>query len=345
MYRFDVTGLVPVRRLPQDRKHEVTSGGETAMHEFDLTVCTVSFHNAPHLIANWELGERLNRGDGRLRWIVAENTPNGSPHRLDPSDPRFRVIPGTDGRHRDNYHHTIALQKTLELVDTRFLLVLDPDFYIVRPRWLHDVRDHMIRNGLAMFGVPWHPRYIDKYRYFPCVHCFFVDLRCVPISDLDFRPSCPDVVDGQEAGPPREPGGMVARLADALSLRHRRKDYRDTGTRMFLRYANDSRIRYECATPVYRLPEDFPGEGNPCGLRARLIESILPDSLCYVPKRHGAYVRDGFLDQMDSGSRHWEQFVWHGQPFGFHMRRNAGKARRDEAVELETLAGVLRRFA
>jgi hypothetical protein len=308
----------------------------------DLTICTVSFHNAAHLIANWELAERLN-GNTRPTWIVAENTPEGSHGKLAASDPRFRVIPGAEGRHRDNYHHTIALQKTLTLVDTRFMLVLDPDFYIVRPRWAEDVLEHMVASGLAMFGVPWHPRYIDKYRYFPCVHCFFIDLDKVPVSDLDFRPTCADAVDGDKQAPDRSTA--LGRLLDTLALRHRRKDYRDTGTRMFLRFAHDRNVKYECATPVYRLPEDFPGKGNPLALHSRLIEAVLPDSLCYVPKRRETFVRDGFLEPIrNSSSAHWEQFIWRKRPFGFHMRRNADKNRRDEHAELEALASVLRHF-
>ncbi len=311
----------------------------------ELTICTVSFHNAPHLIANWELGERLNRGKGRLKWIVAENTPDGSRHKLTAPDPRFRLIAGTEGRHRDNYHHTIALQKTLGLVDTRFLLVLDPDFYIVRPSWLQEVLDYMVEGGLGMFGVPWHPKYIEKYRYFPCVHCFFVDLEKVSMSELDFRPSCPDVVNGEEQESGRDRSGVIARVFNTLTLRHRQKDYRDTGTRMYLRFANDHRVKYECATPVYRLPEDFPGTRNPLALRSRLIEAVLPDSLCYVPKRRGAFARNGFLERApDSNRGHWEEFLWRGQPFGFHMRRNAEKMQRDEDVELDALARILRQF-
>ena len=46
----------------------------------------------------------------------------------------------------------------------------------------------MARRQLGVFGAPWHPRWIYKHRYFPCVHCMFVDRERVPLDWLDFRP-------------------------------------------------------------------------------------------------------------------------------------------------------------
>ncbi len=312
----------------------------------ELTVCSVSYYNARHLALNWELSDHLNRGDARLHWVVAENTPDGSDAKLDAGDRRFLVIPGVGEEHRDNYQHTEALHKCFAHVQTRHLLVLDPDFYIVRPRWVRGILGHMQRNDLAMLGVPWHPKYTDKYRYFPCVHCFFVDLDKIGIDDLDFRPGCADeptkLPASRAAGTRR---GFAGRLLDMALLRHRRKDYRDTGTRMYLRYARDARYRYECATPVYRLPDDYPGKGNPLSLRSRLLEAVLPDSYCYLPKRTGSYVPDGFLDRRNgTASEFWEEFMWRGEPFGFHVRRNARKGERDAGAELEALERTLAAF-
>jgi hypothetical protein len=313
-------------------------------NNLELTICSVSFHNAGHLSLNWALADRLTQGDGRLRWVIAENTPEGSDGKLDPDDRRFLVIPGVGDEHRDNYQHTEALHKCFEHVHTRFLLVLDPDFYIVRPHWLRDVLGHMHRNDLAMLGVPWHPKYTDKYRYFPCVHCFFVDLDKIGIGALDFRPGCADDATPSDRIPVARPSA-VARWLGIDALRHRRKDYRDTGTRMYLRYRSDPRIRYECAIPVYRLPDDYQGSGNPLGWRSRLIESLLPDSLCYLPKRKDSYQSEGFLgDRRGTASEFWEEFMWQGAPFGFHVRRNARKRERNAAAEFDALAQTVARF-
>src|SRR5262245_27604226 len=75
----------------------------------ELTICTVSFHNARHIALNWELVAALNRNDDRINWIDAENTPAGCKDRLNFSDPRYRVIPGASPNSKDNYHHTDGL--------------------------------------------------------------------------------------------------------------------------------------------------------------------------------------------------------------------------------------------
>jgi hypothetical protein len=332
-----------MRKAPQERHVGIDMRGG---NNLELTICSVSFHNARHLSLNWELADRLTRGDGRLRWVIAENTPDGSEARLDPHDRRFLIIPGVDDSHRDNYQHTEALHKCFEHVRTRFLLVLDPDFYIVRPHWLRDVLGHMQRNDLAMLGVPWHPKYTDKYRYFPCVHCFFVDLGKIGIDALDFRPGCddePTEIPSDRTSVPRP--SAAARWLGIDALRHRRKDYRDTGTRMYLRYRRDPRFRYECAIPVYKLPDDYQGSGNPLGWRSRLIESMLPDSLCYLPKRKDSYQSQGFLGRRKGApSEFWEEFMWQGAPFGFHVRRNARKGERNAAAELDALEKAVATF-
>ena len=156
--------------------------------ETAVTVCTVSFHNAPHLRLNWALADALNREEAQIDWVVAENTPPYSDDRLDPGDQRFKVIEGVGPEHSPNFQHTLALHKCFDFVTTRFLLVLDPDFYIVRPNWVRTVTEHMQRHALTFLGVPWHPRFSDKFRYFPAVHCFFVDLDRIDIKELDFRP-------------------------------------------------------------------------------------------------------------------------------------------------------------
>ena len=315
-------------------------------NNLELTICSVSYYNARHLSINWELADRLTRGDGRLHWVIAENTPNGSDAKLDFGDRRFLVIPGVGEDHRDNYQHTEALHKCFEHVRTRFLLVLDPDFYIVRPHWLSEILGYMQHNDLAMLGVPWHPKYSDKYRYFPCVHCFFVDLSKIGIDALDFRPGCVDEPTKLPAARTAVPGrGAIARLLNMALLQHRRKDYRDTGTRMFLRYAHDPRYRYECAIPVYKLPNEYPGSGNPLGWRSRFIEALLPDSLCYLPKRKNSYVSEGFLDKREgTASEFWEEFMWRGAPFGFHVRRNARKGERNVVTELDALEQTVAKF-
>ena len=80
------------------------------------------------------------------------------------------------------------MNRTLPHIATRFALFCDPDFFIVRENWIHAVIQHMTEHGIGILGVPWHPRWTHKVRYFPCVHCMFVDLEVTPVETLDFTP-------------------------------------------------------------------------------------------------------------------------------------------------------------
>jgi hypothetical protein len=304
--------------------------------ETAITVCTVSFHNAPHLRLNWALADALNREEARIDWVVAENTPPHSDDRLDPGDQRFKVIEGVGPEHSPNFQHTLALHKCFDFVTTRFLLVLDPDFYIVRPNWVRTVTEHMQRHALAFLGVPWHPRFSDKYRYFPAVHCFFVDLDRIDIKELDFRPMRSDS---------RETPSVARSswLTRKLGLDARRKDFTDTGTRLYHRFAHGTGARYECALPVFRLPDDAPIRRS---WRIRLLERFLPDDLCYLPKRRDSYADSGLreLGFLACAPRDWEEFMWASAPLGFHVRRNARRAERDAQRELLALQRAVADF-
>lgn len=92
---------------------------------------------------------------------------------------------------RGSYQHAAALNRFLSdfTPSTQYLLVLDPDFFILMPNWIENLCDHMARNQFLIFGAPWHPKWFMKHRYFPCVHCMFIDTKQVNIQELDFTPN------------------------------------------------------------------------------------------------------------------------------------------------------------
>lgn len=119
---------------------------------------------------------------------ISFEMPNVTVHRGQPLDPH------KPNACRGSYQHAAALNQFLRdhAVRTPYLLILDPDFFIVRSNWIADVISHMSSRGLAFFGAPWHPKWYSKYRYFPCVHCMFIDARQIDCPELDFTP---DLVD------------------------------------------------------------------------------------------------------------------------------------------------------
>jgi hypothetical protein len=52
------------------------------------------------------------------------------------------------------------------------------------------------------------------------------------------------------------------------------------------------------------------------------LEAHLPDYLCYVPRKRNYFARSSFssLGIFRDPPTDWEEFLWHGQPFGFHVR-------------------------
>jgi len=321
----------------------------------DLSICSVSFHNAPHLVLNWELATHLNPDFNRCRWLIAENTPADAKDRLAATDSRFELVPGASPQLVPNYQHTEALHACLKRADSRFVLVLDPDFYIVRPGWIATVLSHMQERNLSFFGVPWHPRNTDKYRYFPCVHCLFVDQQRVPVAQLDFRPDREDqpvMKYRSEFRPVAAASAGLTPLGQRISeavwqisgLHSRRKDYCDTGTRFYQRFHRDRSRPYELALPVLRLPAEAPVR---LSWRGRLLDALLPDSLCYLPKRRNSYTGSGLRERgyLRDAPAEWEEFMWNGAPFGFHMRRNRDKGVRDENAELAVLIRTVEDFA
>lgn len=302
------------------------------MHdEARMTICTVSFGHARHLALNHDLLTRLNpREWGRVDWMVAENAAEGQPDRV-VDTASFLVLPGSNERSRGaSHHHASALNGLLPHVKTRFLLVLDPDFYILRPGWLQEVETHMRHEGLAFFGVPWHPRYTENYRYFPAVHCMFIDRKFVRLEDVDFSP----ILD-------RSLPAWAARIP----LMHRLRQSWDTGTRVYERFSRQPSVQSECVTPVYRPGEDVPGASDEIrNLKQRAVEFFLPDALCYRPKRRGAYTGVGFLERKLISAplpRLWEESIWKNAPFGLHVRGSFGSKGRNADDELDLLKKFL----
>lgn len=310
-----------------------------------LTICTVSWNSGPYLRQNRYLTEQLNPG-ADVRWIVAENSPEDSATRLGDDEPGFRIIEGAGPGHTPTYHHTLALRRCIDLSDTRFVLVLDPDLFIVRPDWVRDVIGHMLVQCLAVLGVPWHPQSSGKYRYFPAVHFSIFDTSFFDKSAIDFRPDYPN-----GTSDPEWPEGWnsdcayfaispVARVLARLPLfQHRRRHYTDTGSRLFKRYIRDPSLRFEILDPIFdtrkqRRQLSFPG---------LFLEYLLPDDLCYIPKYYKQRYHSPFLPTLIDASvpDEWEQFMWQESPFCFHVRRNLKTDARRSVDEIELTGRIV----
>ena len=55
---------------------------------------------------------------------------------------------------------------------TNYLLVLDPDFFILQNDWIKNITEFMETDDIDFFGSPWHPKWYTKYRDFQFLSLF-----------------------------------------------------------------------------------------------------------------------------------------------------------------------------
>lgn len=281
----------------------------------ELTIASVyhSLESKKLLELNLELVQKLNPAS-KLNWIVADNTPSDFPEKL--TNGEFTVVEGgkqemnmPDFR-RGSYHHSSAINNSLKYVKTRFLLILDCDFYVLRKNWTCEVLGYMQEHDLAFIGVPWHPRHITKPRYFPGPHCLFIDLNKINISSLDFQPAYDF---SRNRNLTERIFKKIARISGMFNERLRIGNSFDTSSKIHAQYSADKTIKSECITPVFQ-PN--------LNLFDKVLDMVLTDSLSLTPKKPGYYSIKSFKDfgYADIVSYGWEEFLWQGKPFGFHIR-------------------------
>jgi hypothetical protein len=313
----------------------------------DLTICTnVIPLDKKNIELNWELTTQLNTAEG-WRWIVTVDNHETEDRQVESitrlGDERCELVEvyGEDIQQASlwgaNYHHGAALNRILSRIKSRFVLFLDPDFYIVHPEWMPEILTHMKEHNLTFFGVPWHPKWYMKYRYFPCIHCLFIDLEKVSLESLNLMPDVPQQIAKMtgKTTPWREMKAKIrpyvpAFVRDSLQLMRwivlNRKTIGkewDTGSRIYLRYHKAADLNSEYVTPVFRPSDDFIGPMGAFFLFNQVIESVLPDHFCYVPKKRDYFTPRGFRETgyPDVSRMAWEEFMWQNTPFGFHVRR------------------------
>lgn len=264
------------------------------------------FTRARNSVCNWE-------------WLVADNTLAGS--NVSVASEYFTVIEGVRNPPqppspgmRGSYQLAASLHKLLPHVKTRFAAIIDGDCYLVYPEWASTILGYMQKKSLAFLGVPWHTRWWNKIRYFPnFIHACFLDLDKIRKDELDFFPQYDKK--------------SLKKLTDSKGKGRRGIGVsKDMGYAMYRRFVGRRDLRYECFTPVFRPAEEWGSRSVPL---KRLLYRFIPDKWSYVPKRPGAFTETSFKDKgyFDARSYGWEEFMWKGEPFCFHLRKTGPRLR------------------
>jgi hypothetical protein len=329
----------------------------------ELTICSVSYKSRPYLESNWRITQALNPNID-YEWLLCENSPPEETYCFSVSDLRFQVemgpMPQDHGKATGSYHHAAGLNQLLQKVNTRFLLVLDPDFYIIRPNWIADTLNYMQDKSLSFFGAPWYPGYVSKYRYFPCVHCMFIDLDRIEKSMLDFNP-CIEEQKKQKAIPglilPETEKQIPFYFWPLMKLLSKGDEARenilfkkrrfigtslDTGYRIYGRFHNAPEHKQECLIPAF-----YPKIDSRYLKRktARRLNRLMPEHLSYIPKKRASYTKTHFRSVFfpDLARLGWDEFFWQEVPFGFHIRNTLKErfANSGPSEQMELLATIL----
>ncbi|MDP3772201.1 MAG: glycosyltransferase [bacterium] len=336
----------------------------------DLTIISV-YHNRLSgrlLRLNGEITRRLNP-NAKMQWLVGDNTPPGFPVEDKITAEGFTVIPNPhDYKGRGSHQHAGAINLCLSQVTTRFVMSMDSDFYILRPGWIEDILSHMQENNLAFFGVTYHPEEYVKYRYFPSVVCVIIDLSGVRREDIDFAPEHVFAVSGRAVTVNKKTrkkrifrkrvrhvlahgfmNGLFRfkRMLDFSARRRLIGSARDTSYAIFRRYGSDQSLGREYVQAVFDPVHDLHLAAMlPLRLNA-LFERLLPDQLCYVPKRRDAYTPMDFRARgfPDCGGYGWEEYIWKDIPFGIHIRGSkTWKRNQSEDEEFALIRKTLTQF-
>lgn len=273
-----------------------------------LTVISVKFGSSLWLEKNLELSAALNP-NLEVRWLVVnnDNDPNFQPAKVEV----LPAIPKPHTKDKGSLHHAQAIMSALALVKTRFVLILDHDFYVIRQHWMLEMLQHIQARELHFLGSVWHPRWSYQYRYFPSVHCLMIDLEKVQLEKLNFLPDIGGNRFDNFISHPRVP--LPNWLRTALQV----GQFRDTGWRIYQQSRDQP---FECFIP------HFMGSPN----------QLIPDRLSVIPKKKGYFTEQSFLKTISSFGYEnaWEEFYWLDQPFALHLRRVGRKPSVDEFLEL-----------
>jgi hypothetical protein len=278
-----------------------------------LTICSVGYRARRCLDLNDRLMRELNP-DARIpQWLLFDNNVERD-EMFSADDARFTIVRPSSRDIDMGYEHALGISELLPRVRTRFLLVLDPDCFIVLPDWLRRVPQHMDEHELGFFGTPINPRRHNSYRYFPYMVCMFVDLSRVSPRDLCFLPgvwqwrtNVTYRVRKALAGIPK--AGAVFRWMLT-------EKWRTNGWQIKERFGGGRDVAFECTQPVWDVDAAVPRGGL-----KHLIHALTPASVSPIPKMAGYCSPRGFtsMGAPDVDGFGWEEFVWRDQPFAFHV--------------------------
>lgn len=321
------------------------------MKLFELTICSVSYKHSKYLKENIELVKLLNPRT-KIKWIIANNEPDKNifVDIIKSYSDSVKIVNSSQnscvGYGKGSKNHATGLNLIVNKAKTRFVLILDPDFYLILPNWAEHIIKYINQGKIALFGVPWHPKWRNKYRYFPCAHCLLVDTKYIDLSSLSFMPEFENI----------DPLNIWRRIISKVPLIRGRASIgrsKDTGYKIYEKYYNSPGIKHALAIPSFSNTDLY---NKYCKINNRtkinlwilfnkIFDKIFPDSMSMFPKKKDYFTKVSFseLGFPDCKNYGWEEFFWNNEPFGFHLRGFQKKVI-EPGAEIKRIRYVLKRF-
>ena len=322
--------------------------------ENEITICTVSHNDEIFIQKNIEMLSKLNK-QIKINWIIAINKNINKKIKFENHGSNILLIDGINENLIGSaaLHHSISLNLTKKEVKTRFVLFLDPDFFLLKKIFINEMIDYMQSTNTPLIGSPYHPKWHTKFRYFPTCHCMFVDTNTISLDVLDFRPT--KVVWDKEYSKYNQINhrkSLLNRIFDKIIISNNFIKYNfvhrkyngfdgDTSHRIYLNLRD--KYKFKIFNPGFNIKNDWL---IPISWRLNnLIEFFLPEKYCFFPKRKKLIIFETkFINYLSSFS--YECFYWKNQPIGFHIRGHPKKIinKRNKEKELENINNIISIF-
>jgi hypothetical protein len=188
----------------------------------------------------------------------------------------------------------LALMMGLRAVDTRYICVLDPDFFVICPHWIEAMKAHMEAADVGIITAPPHPHHYNK-RNTVTNNFIFIDTERFPKAFINFVPSKKDIRVLIR-------GAKIKKLVGYM-LHHYfiRNTFLDCGDQIEAR----SETKIEYLTALYNHKE------SPY---YTWLERIVPERFRLINKNVPYLVADDLTVAM-------ETWMWNAIPFGVHCRK------------------------
>ena len=264
-----------------------------------LTIITSFYRDAGHLMRNMDITRKFNpRGDHE--WILIDNS-TGETSFDAVKEEKFTVYKGLEEKMLTPFFlksasvaNSVSLNFGLTKSHTRFICIMDPDFFVVYPNWIDAATEYMDATGIGILSAPYHPFWYQK-AHRATGHFMVIDTNIIPKALINFAPSLKDFYLNNKELPSW------------------------TGKRRYLRRFHDcgSQIETLFSEAIeYLVPLVDSKATFPLNKLDKILERILPKKWRITNLDYpviSANVR-GILSEAES-------YYWRGYLFAIHLRR------------------------